>query len=213
MRKVIFLTAGLLLLTILYALVIFNTGAAEPANTGSSQPYSQGNLSASVSPTTSFPYINITKAEYEAALARWRSHGIQDYEMQVSGSTNAYPYFYSYSETDRVHGPVAEVIHYLCSGVCMTMTPSTATPPRKAWSVEERFARVQEILDDSQGMHSIGSVRYEVAFDPVYGYPALIDTIPVSVDHGWGKTVVQGITILKTSGSPIIPSYTAKPVP
>ncbi|HKP54820.1 MAG TPA: DUF6174 domain-containing protein [Chloroflexia bacterium] len=213
MKKIIFLAAVLLLVAIPYGRVILSTEASEPANTGSTKTYSPESLQGSASPTIAFPYINITKADYEAALAKWRSHGIQDYEMQVSGSTNSYPYIYSFSETDRVRGPVAEVIYYSCTGICMTITMSTATPLHKAWSVEDMFTTIQEIVDDPQGTYSSRGVRYEVAFDPVYSYPTLIDVIPVSVDHGWGKTVVQGITILKASSSPIIPSYTAEPVP
>ncbi len=137
--------------------------------------------SVTVTPTIPPPRSNITRADYNAALAKWQQQGITDYEISV--------YELSLNLTNggvyrlRVQGDQLTVLSnpYLFRDTrAATPTPYPAADADRFNTVAGLFADIdRELISVEQGKMAGGQVLpfvYQVRFDPVLGYPTAIDT-------------------------------------
>ncbi|HUS15846.1 MAG TPA: DUF6174 domain-containing protein [Chloroflexia bacterium] len=136
---------------------------------------------------------NISRWDYDQALARWRAQGIQEYEMEVE------------------HVCFCPEIHYQLHVVQGQLDPtrSTArdaplsgpgeTASAQRLTVEGAFARVDRLLSGNlfSNPHAIYT---QVSFDSRLGYPNSITTQGTSSTHITdvdGSYTVKTLTVLK----------------
>jgi hypothetical protein len=115
------------------------------------------------------PSINITRADYEAALNKWKAQGVLEYEITTQEislrSTNGYP------ETFRVNGDDVTILQTILDSnpTPLTVHKSDLLPLEN--TVEGLFAHVDSAFDDAARRTSIDSQTiYEIQFDPTFGY-------------------------------------------
>src|SRR5206468_12063399 len=122
------------------------------------------------------PGINVGKPQFDQALAKWRSQGIEIYEMEVQHNSLS-PWAGAWTLRVSDHGGTVEIVSYAgSSGV-----PSTpALPPDtvKFLTVEQQFAAIQHVVTDGEFGELERLVDYVVAFDPAFGYPSSIQIKP-----------------------------------
>jgi hypothetical protein len=154
--------------------------------------------------------INITQAQYDEALAKWRAAAISEYEMVVEYQAFS---FYAGTFTLRVKGgEVVEVISFERGGRS-TGTPLPNPTDLKFLTVETAFARVGEALAtkpwDTNGSESKIPLDYKVEFDPALGYPSLLQVtaLPNPISGAQIADADSTIRVLsvKKAGSVVIP--------
>ncbi|MDQ2809979.1 MAG: DUF6174 domain-containing protein [Chloroflexota bacterium] len=134
-----------------------------------------------ISPTISPPRSNITRADYNAALAKWQRQGISDYEISVyelsSNLTNGGVYRL------RVQGDRITVLsdpYLFRDTTAATPTPYPGDASVRYYTVAGLFGQIDKDLTTvEQGkVAELGVVPYvyHVTFDPVRGYPSASDT-------------------------------------
>jgi hypothetical protein len=153
------------------------------------------------SPTPTPPIINITRQQYEDALAKWTAAGIEEYEITTSVVTP-----WGHEGTLRVsdHGKGLLLLRY---------SEWSSTKPDWGDTVEGMFAEVSRILADNTEAYIDAAMTkdryYEahtVEFDPDLGYPVQIIGFAVTApntwvsDASWGQKVHE-LRILKRSSS------------
>jgi hypothetical protein len=144
------------------------------------------------------PGINVGKPQFDAALAKWRAHGIEQYEVTTEHISKS-PWAGTWILRVSNNGDTVEIVSYTgSSGV-----PSTpAMPPDtvKFLTVEQQFAAVEHVLTAGQFGELERLVDYVVTFDPAFGYPSSIQikTKPNvrSTDLG-SSTTIKSLKILK----------------
>jgi len=114
------------------------------------------------------PSINITRANYEAAVNKWKAQGILEYEISTNEvslrSENGYP------ETYRVNGDNITILSTIWDSHPTPSTINIADDPY-ANTVEGLFAHTDVALNDASTRISLGSQTvYDIQFDPTYGY-------------------------------------------
>ncbi|HYO50290.1 MAG TPA: hypothetical protein VEW94_10610 [Chloroflexia bacterium] len=142
--------------------------------------YQDGSASAERPPT-----INITKEQYESALAKWKSHNIEAYE--IWSETRAY----------MGGGRRLRVSNY-GKDVELIMPWRNDTPTAedleyyKEYSVEGMFETVEAMLNEefimeSGTMSASGCfyMAYTVEFDQQLGYPSRLAGVPVTCPDAW----------------------------
>jgi hypothetical protein len=139
--------------------------AAQPTETEAAQPDQQAG-------------INITQAQYDEALAKWRAAGVSEYEMVAEYQAFA---LYAGTLTLRVKGgEVVEVISFERGGRA-TGTPIPNPGDLNFLTVEALFERIGEALAtrpwDIGGSESGIPFDYQVEFDPTLGYPSLLQVV------------------------------------
>lgn len=150
------------------------------------------------------PPINISGEQYDASLARWRSQGIEQYEITVDLVSRL-----GHKTTLRAseHGGAIEIL-----------SPSGVATPEpefmdlyKEDTIEGMFEEINLMLEGksiihTSGMYSTGPfyMAYQIRFDPTFGYPSSIEAQPVTkpgvhvYDTDWKKTVTS-FKVLKRS--------------
>lgn len=123
--------------------------------------------------------INITRNQYESALAKWRLRGVSEYEMTVSRKNEVF--------TLRVNEDNSTV--YLLEDIVdgrQVSAPGLSSPVEFAsysdYTVGGMFTRVKKGLDSVlSGARMLPSedkndyfYEYDVQFDPSLGYPTHI---------------------------------------
>jgi hypothetical protein len=154
--------------------------------------------------------INITQAQYDEALAKWRAAAISEYEIVVEYQAFS---FYAGTFTLLVEGgEVVEVISFERGGRGAG-TPLPNPADLKFLTIETAFARVGEALAtkpwDINGSESKIPLDYMVEFDPALGYPSLLQVTalpnPISnlqISDADSSTRVLSV---KKAGSVVIP--------
>lgn len=115
------------------------------------------------------PSINITRADYNQAVALWQSQGITEYEMTVNElslrSNNDYP------EIFRVKGDEVTVLYSTGIPTPITMSRSELEPVITDNTVEGLFETVADALSYAEQATNEGfQTVYDVRFDPTFGY-------------------------------------------
>lgn len=133
------------------------------------------------------PYANFTREQYEEAIARWRTAGVQRYRMTLTyiafstlGGT------WNLTVNSSAGRPVVEEYSIVDGGGRNAGT--TPTPEDlHMFTVEGLFERVGEIVANAppEGLTSVpqaggGDINfyYLVTFDPTLGYPTTIEQHP-----------------------------------
>lgn len=118
------------------------------------------------------PTINITRAQWADALAKWRSQGIEDYEAVVNLGV--------FSSTDgrytlRVRGDDIQAIKFLQYGHHPVTPVPGSTESLRPLTIESQFRAIEHALDTRPW--NVGESKddfpfaYYVEFDPILGYP------------------------------------------
>jgi hypothetical protein len=132
------------------------------------------------------PYANFTKDEYEAAIAKWRTSGVQRYRLTTSfGAFSALSGTWNLTVNSSAGRPTIEEFSRGEGGgrnAGITPTPQDL----HMFTVEGMFERVGEIVTNAppEGLASVPkpgsdySMYYLVTFDPTLGYPTNIEQHP-----------------------------------
>jgi len=167
--------------------------------------------SVTTTPAIPPPRSNITRADYNAALAKWQRQGISDYEISVYQLSLGVNGVYRL----RVQGDQVTVLSnpYIYPQY-PTATPYPAHDSERIYTVAGLFAEIDEDLTVVERGKSYGGFVYWVLFDPVLGYPNSIGSgcegpiypgaYECASDTGVSK-IVRSLTVLA-------PTLTATPV-
>ena len=122
------------------------------------------------------PTINITRANYEAALAKWQAQNISEYEIAVSEVS-----LDGHGRILRVEKGNVTVVGYFYSGTPVVETIPTAGVASErdlVNTVDGLFKRVKNILTygicPGRGTTEFAA-DYEIEFDEKLGYPSKIN--------------------------------------
>ncbi len=167
-------------------------------------------------PTIPPPRSNITRADYNAALAKWQGQGITDYEISVYQLSLGVDGVYRL----RVQGDAVTVLSSPDQNPPNpTATPYPAYDFERSYTVAALFTEVNfGLAHVERGSLENGQVLrfvYKITFDPVWGYPRSIDiacndpaypATPVCPTDTFVSWQVQSLTVLATA------TATARPV-
>jgi hypothetical protein len=164
--------------------------------------------------------INITQAQYDEALARWRAAGVGEYEMVAEYLAFS---LYAGTLTLRVKGgEVVEIINFERGGRAVG-TPLPDPKELKFLTVEALFERIGEALASKPWEVSSESdipLDYRIEFDPTLGYPTMLQITalpnPISgaqVADVDTTTRVLSVKKLGSSDVPGMPRVGAGPQP
>jgi hypothetical protein len=145
------------------------------------------------------PRINITRGEYEQALARWQAQKIEEYK--ITTDTKAFlggtltVHVSDFGNRVEEFGPKVRPFYTLATDEIEYLKKDT---------VEGLFATIDAILKDNEVIKSAaytGSghfyMAYQVSFDPQLGYPSHIVGRPITDpgayvdDADWDETVLS----------------------
>jgi hypothetical protein len=157
-------------------------------------------------PTPTPPVINITRQQYEEALAKWRAAGIEEYEVTVA--IYAYP---GGTNTLRV-GDHGKKILILQPSPTPAITPDPQYPEYlQEYTIEGMFAEIDDALksvataDIDTALTKDGFyTAYSVEFDPDLGYPVQISTASITapnvvISDGFSVQTVKELRLVKRS--------------
>lgn len=183
----------------------------DPMSRPSSASYgSQPNSTSTVRSYT--PTINITRNDYETALAKWRAQEVYEYEIEVEHVARM-----PFEGTLHVTGDQVEVLPIIIDGESYIPIGGIV----EDYTVAALFEQVDAIL--THGLCTATGewafpVAYQIAFDPEKGYPTVVErdaneppewqqegrysTLPAHSSY-WIK--VKGLKVLRT-GVPGMPS-------
>ena|SRR5437899_3295558 len=119
--------------------------------------------------------INITRDDYNAALQKWRSRGIEEYEMVVRFSTKGCgldPLVCGICKLD-ISGDDIRILEY--SWVDGPRAPLAGPSDLEFLTVDSLFREVDETLAHGPFNHDGFPLDYTIKFDPTLGYPTEIE--------------------------------------
>jgi hypothetical protein len=156
-------------------------------------------LALALSTSISTPPINISRNEYEQALAKWKAQKIEEYEITTDTMALA-----GGARTLHVsdHGNKIEQLYP------KLLSASASTPEDfeylKKDTVEGMFAQVNHMLSESNAFNAVASyftrdfyMAYQVTFDMDLGYPQAVSGWPITKtdyyisDAGWATRVTN----------------------
>lgn len=120
------------------------------------------------------PATNVTKAQYAAAQVKWRSAGVEEYEMTVN-YVSLSPWGGRW--TLRVTDTLVEVVSYANNaGALSTPVAPTQGETLRFLTVDGLFRTIDRLLTTAPQPGTLESqVDYKIIFDPTLGYPNLIE--------------------------------------
>lgn len=154
-------------------------------------------------PTAPESPLNITRKDYDEALAKWHASAIEEYQITINTLG-----FAGGSRTLRVSDQGAKIA-IIATGEMPSPNPDPETIRSiREYTVDGMFASVKNLLDDGKVIQSgatmntrSSSIAYKVEFDPDLGFPVRID-VP-RYDHGIRATIVYEFRIVKRSVYPL----------
>jgi hypothetical protein len=171
--------------------VVPSATSVRPTHTAPPLP---GTATPIVVPTPTVVWVNVTRQQYEQALAMWRSQGIEEYEARVE--------YHAYTElmgiwTLRVKtvGGDYEVLDYTREPGLDPPLEYTGSPRRmptdeagkdylkeqlKYLTIEGQFKDLGTIVAG----RGVGCFTTEATFDPRLGNPTKIEGTPTACSHG-----------------------------
>ena len=169
-----------------------------------SEALTKGRLAVQQQPTE--PGINISRQEYEQALAKWSARGGTEYVMVVE-----FMAFSPYSGLWQIHvsGEQVRTVSFTrASGEQVDPVPQ-ALDFQKEWTVERQFAAIGRALDEEPW--DVGSSEseipfdYRVSFDDNLGYPTLLQ-VTAAPNPNSGSQIADADYSIKSSGLKVLPS-------
>ena len=150
------------------------------------------------------PFIDITRADYEAALEKWRSWGIEAYEIAIQIA--------AYSPAAggwkiRVNDGKACLISYdpvyPAQGETRSEDPDRhCEETSKDFTIERQFERIAAMLDQADKSQGSNPVYCNVHFNWQYGYPNLLKCMNKAGIHDTQEQITL-LRILEHWGSPV----------
>jgi len=148
------------------------------------------------------PPIDITRADYEQALAKWRAQKVEEYQITT--------------EMRAFMGGVRTLTVKDKGNSIVILEPTPVRTPEpdsfeyvKGDTIEGMFYEIDAMLDNAQVIHSPAMMStggfymaYHVEFDPTIGYPRFMSGHPVTepgvvvYDADWAKVVTE-LKVLK----------------
>jgi hypothetical protein len=123
--------------------------------------------------------FNITQADYEQALAKWRSYGITEYEITIDDASgmvmvgkvrlrikivDGKPYIINYTDLNGTRPEKIDVDDYTREQL-------------SSLTVERQFDLIGTRLNNKISLSPGVGVHYTIRFDPFFGYPDQVDVI------------------------------------
>lgn len=128
------------------------------------------------------PIINVNRAQFEEAMAKWRSMGIKEYEiMSIDSPTLGFDGGYSILRVST-GGPHVEVVH--ANDQFTAVRNEDEDQWLKFRTVEGLFAYAEELLSKQDNLAQEGKILkagemyYKTEFDQELGYPLFIEGHP-----------------------------------
>src|SRR5436309_7067356 len=87
-------------------------------------------------------YTNISRDQYDQALAKWRSQNAVEYEMVIDNEAM----FNAGTWTLRVHKDKVELVNQVVDGTPVAPPPAATGEALKPLTVEGLFSRIDEML-------------------------------------------------------------------
>jgi hypothetical protein len=142
------------------------------------------------------PTINVSRQQYDAALASWRAQRAAEYEIEVD------------YEPELYGGKLGSMTMNVrdASSISILQTPvhlTQAHPDPVNFTVEKLFAHVDDVLNNGLGAMTgdwAYQVEYKIEFDPVLGYPEHIARIGSAPPH-WKAAGLSSSTVRDSSYS------------
>ena len=154
------------------------------------------------------PYANFTKEQYEEAIAKWRTAGVQRYRIKLDYiAFSLFGGTWTLTVDSSAGRPVVEDYSTEQGGRNAGATP---TPEDlHMFTVEGLFERVGEIVTNAppEGLAAVptpGSdiaMYYLVTFDPTLGYPTTIEQHP---NTGPEMQIADADTVLRVESVEVI---------
>jgi hypothetical protein len=169
------------------------------------------------------PYANFTREQYEEAIAKWRTAGVQRYRIRANfGAFSLLGGTWTLTVNSSAGRPVVEEYSSEAGGRSAGVTP---TPQDlHMFTVEGMFERVGEIVTGApaEGLAAVPApggdiaMYYLVTFDPTLGYPTNIEQHP---NTGPEMQIADVDTVLRVESlevlEPVVPGMptTGEPKP
>lgn len=156
---------------------------------------------------SSRPVLNITREEYEGALAKWKAQGAQEYRIVIDYLAFS---LYRGTWTLQVKGGDVQVISFSQGNQPVAAPPTPEKEFFELLTVEGQFATINRALNGQPGnlgeLDSGPQASYIVEFDPALGYPTqlTLDYGNMIADAGY-STTTRSVTI-GNAGVPGMPS-------
>ena len=179
----------LAVLAILPALLLMAACGTTPAGQGpAQQPVptpgpTETTMSVPPEPTPALePYANFTREQYEEAIAKWRTAGVQRYKIRTTFSAFSL-LGGTWNLTVDSSAGAPTVVEYGSEAGGRNAGASPTPQDLHMFTVEGMFERVQEILTNAppEGPTAVPTpggdflLYYLVTFDPTLGYPTTIE--------------------------------------
>ena len=169
--------------------------------------------------------INITRNDYDDALAKWRAADVREYEIVAN-------YIFVYAEMSgdwRLRVRDGKIVEIYRGDVRVFIDDGDSIPNPEAnpsnlafLTVEAQFETIQKILDDpaSRGL-VLGGERYEVQyrikFNDTLGYPEMYAVYPLYITDNERVTRIKSLRVIeqgpnaKVTFTPAPPETTSTP--
>ncbi|MGI8588648.1 MAG: hypothetical protein ACR2M0_13325 [Chloroflexia bacterium] len=182
-----------------------------PTPLGTSPTATPSSAQPSATPEAQFTPIeltNITQAEYEQALAKWRARGVSEYEITLIDATRL-DIGGKLRLRIKVENGEPRVVSYtdLNQGRSQVIPLDTLSADKRDYlpelSVERMFRLLGKLFTGEWANSYAYSAHYEVGFDPALGYPTYVHSWIVEkgyriYDAGIGFEVLS-VHILKSN--------------
>jgi Family of unknown function (DUF6174) len=148
---------------------------------------------------TEAPFINITREQYEQALATWKSQGAEEYEVTVTYGAFS---LWSGVWTLKVSPDSVEALSFSRGDPAEpTAIPQADQSFLRMLTVEGQFEDIKRAMDNPEE----SPTTWTVEFHPTQGYPTSVIARdkPYIADAGYSWSA-QELKITKT-GTPIVP--------
>ena len=201
---------------VLWLMILFFALGLGGCDYGAATPLPPATPTAAATATPPSSGTNITQAQLDEALNRWRTQGVEEYELKIGYSAYS-PLMGWWNLRVRSTGGVGEVITYTrvgnlyaptgglgAPGEMPTAEPAVAALKQdlQSLTIEGQFAEIQALLDDPTSGQFQWAGYYIITFDPTMGYPASVRTVNGSEPQEWGAA---SVTVLKRSTAPASP--------
>jgi uncharacterized ubiquitin-like protein YukD len=138
------------------------------------------------------PRINITRSEYEQALAKWKAQKVEEYEITVDITA-----FGAGTSTLRVsdYGNKVEQLAPIVRPT-LGLTAKDIEASIKWDTIEGMFDEIDAALAASNVDWNFHA-KYQVSFDPALGYPQHMARRVLNMSHGDRDVTVTSLKIIK----------------
>jgi len=131
--------------------------------------------------------INVTRQDYDAALNKWRSQGVREYEIVVDYGADSCSFDPLVCGTWHLHvnGDKINILGYSFNGIT---EPNAKPSDLKSLTIDGLFDEVDKTLDNGPFILGPFPIDHVFSFDTTLGYPTKIEQIQRQPKSGYVST-------------------------